>query len=192
MGRIRHALTDSDVAQLAPKTNGKERTFREFGVPGLMLRVGRRKKTWELRIERGPAVRRSLGEWPHVKVAAAQDAARAMWERHKTGLPVDAPTKDEETIATVWEPRGPDGKSTPGMFQQHLIDENRSPATLTAYRHCFARLSDDIKNKKPLQALIDDRDLMAKESQRIRKLLANRKRGGQNAAAMTAGFVSAL
>src|SRR3974390_2368959 len=160
MGRIRHALTDSDVAQLAPKTNGKERTFREFGVPGLMLRVGRRKKTWELRIERVPAVRRSLGEWPNVKVPAAQDTARLMWGRHKAGQSVDAPAKDAETIATVWELRGPDGKSTPGMFQQYLIDENRSRATLLAYGHSFARLSDAIKNT-PLQALIDDRDLMA-------------------------------
>ena len=61
--RARDLVTDADIAKLTPKLGGAERTLRSFGVPGLMLRVGRRKRSWELRIERAPAVRKPLGEW---------------------------------------------------------------------------------------------------------------------------------
>jgi integrase len=180
MSRNRHALTDADVAELAPFPDGRERTCREFNVPGLMLRVGRRKRTWELRIERPPAVRKPLGEWPRLTVGAATETARQMWERHKAGQPVDGPTKDEMTMALAWP-----------LFRQRLIDENRSPKTLAAYHHAFQRLSESLKNL-PLRKLLDDRTIMADEVARIRARLSNRKRGGQSAAAQSAVFVSAL
>jgi integrase len=180
MARTRHALTDADVAQLAPQTNGGERTFRQFGVPGLMLRVGRRKRSWELRIERVPPVRRPLGEWPQVKVTAAQDTARAMWERHKAGQPVDGPARGEDTIATAWP-----------LWRARLVDDNRSPKTLLAYGHSYDRLSDRVKNL-PLRDLLADRTIMADEQKRIRARLGNRGRGGLSAAAQSAVFVSAL
>jgi integrase len=178
--RNRHALTDAEVATLAPHPDGRERTYRDFGVSGLMLRVGRRKRSWELRIESLPAVRKTLGEWPPIKVAAATYTARAMWERHNAGQPVDGPTKDEMTIALAWP-----------LYAQRLRDDARSDATLLAYGHSFQRLSEGIKIT-PLRKLLDDRVLMANEVKRIRDKLHNQKRGGQNAAAQSAVFVSAL
>ena len=180
MARIRHALTDTDVAQLAPQTSGGERTFRQFGVPGLMLKIGKYKRSWELRIERTPPVRRPLGEWPKVKVAAAQDTARAMWERHRAGQPVDGPPRGEETIVSTWP-----------LFRARLVDEARSSKTLAAYQHAYDRLSEAVR-QRPLRDLIADPTIMADEQQRIRKRLANRKRGGLSAAIASAVFVSAL
>ena len=180
MPRNRHALTDAQVAELAPHPDGRERTCRDFNVPGLMLRIGRRKRSWELRIERAPAVRKPLGEWPRLTVSAATETAQQMWQRHKAGQPVDGPARHEVTLALAWP-----------LFKQRLIDENRSPKTLAAYQHAFARLSADIKNR-PLRDLLDNRTLMAGEVARIRARLSNRKRGGQSAAAQSAVFVSAL
>jgi integrase len=178
--RARDLVTDADIAKLTSKPGGAERTLRSFGVPGLMLRVGRRKRSWELRIERTPPVRKALGEWPQVKAAAAINTARHMWERYRAGQPVDGPSRDEMTIASAWP-----------LYAQRLRDDGRSEKTLLAYGHSFQRLSDDIKNA-PLRKLLDDRTLMANETQRIRDKLHNQKRGGQNAAAQSAVFVSAL
>src|ERR1035437_7426800 len=178
--RTRDLVTDADIAKLTPKPGGAERTLRSFGVPGLMLRVGRRKRSWELRIERRPQVRKPLGEWPQVKVGMATDTARQMWERHRAGQPVDGPNKDEMTIALAWP-----------LYEARLRDENRSEKTLLAYGHSYQRLSDGIKNR-PLRDLLNDRTLMADEVKRIRNKLHNQKRGGQNAAAQSAVFVSAL
>lgn len=178
--RTRDLVTDADIAKLTPKPGGAERTLRSFGVPGLMLRVGRRKRSWELRIERRPQVRKPLGEWPQVKVGMATDTARQMWERHRAGQPVDGPNKDEMTIALAWP-----------LYEARLRDDGRSEQTLLAYGHSYQRLSDGIKNR-PLRDLLNDRTLMADEVKRIRNKLHNQKRGGQNAAAQSAVFVSAL
>jgi hypothetical protein len=126
MARTKHALTDAEVAELKPHPDGRERTYREFNVPGLMLRVGRRKRSWELRIEAEPRVRKPLGEYPQVKVDAAVAMAKAMWERHKDKQPVDGPTKEEMTIALAWP-----------LFEKWLGDEDRSDTTLAAYRHSY-------------------------------------------------------
>jgi integrase len=180
MSRARALVTDADIATLGPKPNGSERTVRAFGVPGLMLRVGRRKRSWELRIESAPAVRKPLGEWPTIKVGSAIETARQMWERHKAGQPVDGPARGEDSIATAWP-----------LWRARLVDDNRSPKTLLAYGHGYDRLSDQVKNR-PLRDLLADRTIMADEQKRIRARLANRGRGGLSAAAQSAVFVSAL
>jgi integrase len=180
MARQKLALTDAQVAELKPHADGREITCRTFGVPGLMLRTGSRKRTWELRIEAEPKTRRVLGTWPAIKVAAAADTARTMWKRHKDGQPVDGPQRGEDTIASAWV-----------EFERYLEDENRSPKTLLAYKYSYQRLSESVKNR-PLHTLLDDRRIMKDECARIRKSLSSERRGGQAAAASSAGFVSAL
>lgn len=55
MVRARHGkLTDEFVGALAPGEAGRERIVRDGKVPGLLVRVGPRKRTFELRIEKPP------------------------------------------------------------------------------------------------------------------------------------------
>jgi integrase len=178
-------LTDDDVKKLTPRPNGTEQVFRRvFGVRGLLLRVGKRKKTFELRAEGERPFRRVLGEHPAISVAAAIATAQEMWRRHdaKPPLPIDAPAKDEHTIATALP-----------LFQAWLIAKGRSDKTLAAYASAFNRLSDHIK-RLPLQKLLDDRTLMLNEVARIKEARHNQKlkRKGQAAATQSAVFVSAL
>jgi integrase len=176
--------TDDIVETLAPHPDGSERTFREFGVSGLLLRVGQRKKKWELRIGDDKALRRVLGTFPQVKVAAAILTAQNMRKRHVAGLPIDAPTKDEHTIASTWP-----------MFKKWLEGKGRSDKTLDAYQSAFNRLSDYIK-AVPLAKLVDDRELMLHEQERIvadcHKRNPKLKRGGASAGTQSIVFVSAL
>jgi hypothetical protein len=89
-------LTDDDVKKLTPRPNGTEQVFRRvFGVRGLLLRVGKRKKTFELRAEGERPFRRVLGEHPAIPVAAAIATAQEMWRRHdaKPPLPMTPPPR---------------------------------------------------------------------------------------------------
>jgi integrase len=176
--------TDDIVETLAPNPDGSERTFREFGVAGLLLRVGRRKKKWELRIGDDKALRRVLGTHPQIKVAAAILTAQNMRKRLEDGLPIDAPAKDEHTIGTTWL-----------MFKKWLEGQGRSDKTLSTYQSAFDRLSVYIKDV-PLAKLIDDKELMLHEQERIVAAAIKRnpklKRGGKSAGTQSAVFVSAL
>ena len=51
MARGRHGkLTDSYIERLTPKDGGRERIVRDGAVPGFLIRVGPRRRTFELRI----------------------------------------------------------------------------------------------------------------------------------------------
>jgi hypothetical protein len=82
-------LTDTYVESLKPKPNGVERIVRDGGVPGLLVRVGRRKRTFELRIEKPPKITRQLGHWPEVRAGEARRLAEEFWEKHRRGEPLD-------------------------------------------------------------------------------------------------------
>jgi len=176
MSRNRDLPTDAAVAAWPPSTGG----YRSFNVPGLLLRKGTRKATWELRFEGRKAARSIIGEFPAMPVKLAVEKATEMRQRAKKGEPIDGPKDGEETIATSWP-----------LYKARLIDEGCSPKTLLAYGHAYDRLSEAVKNR-PLIDLLNDRVIMADEQVRIRKRLSNHKRGGQNAAAQSAVFVSAL
>ena len=176
MPRNKDLPTDAAVALRPPHSGG----YRDFGVPGLLLRKGARKATWELRIEGRNARRRVLGEFPQVPVKLAIERARELRERARTGAPIDDAAPGAQTIAIAWP-----------LYRARLIDENASPKTLAAYGHCYDRLSEAVRNRA-LRDLLDNRTIMADECQRIRARRANYKRGGLSAAAQSAVFVSAL
>ena len=65
MPRARHGkLTDTYVESLPPKEGRRERIVRDGVLPGFLIRVGPRKRTFELRIEKPPKTTRPLGHWP--------------------------------------------------------------------------------------------------------------------------------
>jgi integrase len=182
MPRARHGkLTDSFIEALAPKEGGRERIIRDGALPGFLIRVGTRKRTFELRIEKPPKATRQLGHWPDVLAADARRIAEDLWDRHRRGDHLDgAPKKGEETIATTW-PR----------FKARLEDEGRSRRTIGGYNDIMKRLSDGVKNR-PLRELAADPTIMEREVERIREILSKKKRGGFAMSTAAARFVSTV
>src|SRR6185503_16469596 len=151
------------------------------GVPGFLVRVGRRKRTFELRIEKPPKITRQLGHWPDIRAGEARRIAEEIWEKHSRGEPLDGGAKKGgETIASTWP-----------LFKARLKDQGRSIRTIDGYEDVFKRLSDEIK-ECPLVELGADPTIMEREVGRIRKLLRNKPRGGQAMATAAARFVSVV
>ena len=174
-------LTDSYVETLKPRPNGVERIVRDGGVPGLLVRVGRRKRTFELRIEKPPKLTRQLGHWPEVRASEARRVAEDIWEKHRRGEALDGGAKrGGETIASTWP-----------LFKARLVDDGRSTRTIEGYEDVFQRLSEDVK-RRPLAELGVDPTIVEGEIARIRKLLRNKPRGGQAMATAVARFVSVV
>ena len=62
------------------------------GVAGLILRVGKHRRTWQFRYHAGGAYhRKPLGHHPAMGLSEARDAARTLIDRAERGLPPDAP-----------------------------------------------------------------------------------------------------
>jgi integrase len=180
---VKHIPLDDDVALLGLKANGTESVVRGFGVAGLCLRIGKRAKKWELRIENvKPAIHRRLGTWPELPVMDAVALAVVMRQRHKDKQPIDGPPRGRETISSVWP-----------LWENSLITRAKgvSDATLANYRSCFNRLSDTIK-KRPLRDLCSDAKFVEAEVIAIRARLDNSPRKGASAASQAARFISTL
>lgn len=175
-------LTDSVVANLSPKTNGREQIVRDQVVRGLILRVGARRKSFGLRIERKgrPAVYSTLGAWPDMKVAEARAAANDALARYERKEPVSGPTRDEATIASVLP-----------LKLERLRDKHASEWTLGWYETAAGRLSATFK-ETPLKDLAKDPVLVADEIQRIRRERRNGLRGGASAGTATARFIKTI
>ena len=182
MPRARHGkLTDAYVESLTPRDGGRERIVRDGALPGFLIRVGPRKRTFELRIEKPPKMTRPLGHWPELRAPDARRLAEEIWSKHQRGDPLDGGAKKgEDSIASTW-PR----------FKARLIDDQRSERTIGGYSDVFNRLSDEVKNR-PLRELANDPTLMEREVERIRELLQNKKRGGRAMATAAARFISTI
>jgi integrase len=174
-------LTDPFIASLKPKADGRETIQRDGALPGFLVRVGPRKRSFELRIERHPRTTRALGHWPELSAAQARHAAELLWEKHRRGESLyERSPRSGETIATTWP-----------LFKARLVDDGRSHRTIEGYEHIFRRLSDDLK-ETPLAKLAADPLLMENEIARIRQLLRNKSRGGRAMATAVARFVSTI
>jgi hypothetical protein len=182
MPRARHGrLTDGFIESLLPHEGGRERIVRDGAIPGFLIRVGLRKRTFELRIEKPPKITVPVGHWPDLGAVEARRKAEDLWDKHRKGEPLDdRPPRDDETIATTW-PR----------FKKRLEDDGRSERTIDGYGHVMKRLSDRVK-QRPLRELAGDPTIMEREVERIREVLRHKKRGGQAMATAAARFVSTL
>ena len=61
-------------------------------LPGLILRVGKKRRSWSVRFHaEGSYQRVSLGHWPAMELGEARDAARAVIERADMGMPLKEP-----------------------------------------------------------------------------------------------------
>ena len=68
-------------------------------LPGLILRVGKKRRSWSVRYHsNGSYPRKPLGHFPAMELAAARDAARRVIERADRGLPAEAPAPHPRSV----------------------------------------------------------------------------------------------
>jgi integrase len=61
-------------------------------LPGLIMRVGKNRRTWQFRYHAGGSYhRKPLGHFPAMELAEARDSARKLLDRADRGIPVEAP-----------------------------------------------------------------------------------------------------
>jgi integrase len=179
MARVarRGRLTDSYVEGLT-----KPGFYRDGVLPGFGVRIGLRRRSFELRIERRgrKKIFQTLGGWPTMQVDEARAQAHDILARYARRESISEPRQGELTIALAWP-----------LYRARLIDNSASQGTLDGYKFAYARLSDEVRHR-PLRDLAADPVIMADEIDDIRKRLRNSRRGGQAAATQSARFVSAL
>jgi integrase len=179
MARVarRGRLTDPYVEGLA-----KPGFHRDGVLPGFGVRIGRRKKSFEVRIERRgrQKVFETLGHWPVMKAEEARAQAHDILARYERREAIKVPRQGEPTIANLWP-----------MYEKWLKDDGKSEATLVGYSGAYKRLSEDVKYRS-LAELADDPTIMGDEQERIREKLKGSRRGGMAAATQSARFVGAL
>jgi integrase len=77
-------LTALSIPTLAPGE------WYDQGVAGLILRVGRNRRTWQFRYHAGGSYhRKPLGHFPAMELAAAREAARKLIDRADKGVPIE-------------------------------------------------------------------------------------------------------
>lgn len=89
-------LTSVAIPTLAPGE------WYDAVLPGLILRVGARRRSWSFRYRAGGSYhRKPLGHFPAMELAEARDAARSMIERIDSGAPPAAPEPHPRSSAAL-------------------------------------------------------------------------------------------
>jgi integrase len=71
-------------------------------LPGLIIRVGKKRKTWQFRYHaNGSYHRKPLGHYPAMELGEARDAARKLIERTERGVPPDAPAPHPRSASVL-------------------------------------------------------------------------------------------
>jgi integrase len=115
------------------------------GVAGLILRVGKNRRTWQYRYHaNGRYHRKPLGHYPAMELAAARDAARKLIERADAGLPVETPAP---------HPRSADALTLGGLLDRYEALRKREGRRIKTLDQAMTLLR---KNLKPYLALPAD------------------------------------
>jgi integrase len=176
-------LTEKFVREALRPESGEE-IHRDGVVPGFVLRVGKRTKSFALRIERGrrgKPINIRLGEWPHLKADQAREMAEAHRAEYKAGLIIGSPSR-AVTIDSAW-----------AVFKDapRRNGYDKSPATVDGYRVAYERLAPHIR-AMPLRELTNNPKIMVDEIKRITKERSNGLVGGVAAGNATIRFVRAV
>lgn len=155
-GRARgHKLTDAFIAKL--KRPGPP--VRDGLIPGLVIRPGKTKMTWELRIEGERPANIKLGHWDDIaeplKAEAAWTLALETLGRHRRREPLVGPDAKTLSLEGAWPLRKAD-----------LERRKKSPASIEFEEQALARLTPKVR-AQTLRELSDDPDIMLGEWERI-------------------------
>jgi integrase len=98
-------LTALAIPTLAPGE------WYDQGVAGLILRVGKRRRSWQFRYHAGSSYhRKPLGHFPAMELAEAREAARKLIDRADRGVPIDPPAP---------HPRASSALTLGGLFDRY-------------------------------------------------------------------------
>ncbi len=101
-----------------------EGEFYDLAMPGLILRVGRKRRVWSYRYRAGGSYRRApLGYYPVLELAEARDAARDLMMRIDSGLAPAEPAP---------HPRSPDALTLGGLVDAYEAMKLREGARIKA------------------------------------------------------------
>jgi integrase len=76
--------------------------WRDAALPGLILRVGARRRTWTFRARVGGVGRRDiLGHFPKMSLSAARDAGRELLNRFEHGAPAPTPISHPRSASAL-------------------------------------------------------------------------------------------
>jgi integrase len=105
-------------------------------VPGLILRVGARRRTWQYRVRVGGRYdRRPLGHFPGVGLTEARDAARSLVDRLDSGAPPAPPPQHPRSAAALTLGGLIDRYEK--MRQRERTRVKTLPAAMTVLRRCL-------------------------------------------------------
>lgn len=136
-------LTDAIVAKARANPDGTDKVLFDGAVPGLVLRVGKRRKTWRLQVHRRNGNQRStvthveeFGPYPAMSLADARKVAQEILAR------------DDPAQATS---SGPTLKEAWAAYEAAMVKRKRSPGTITGYTILFGKL--EAHHDKPIKLL---------------------------------------
>jgi integrase len=172
----------------AALAKGTEIIERDVALPGFILRIGKRTKSFAYRVERRRNGRRlkmlsfDLGQFPDITADQARTLAEAKRVEFKAGTLVDTSARASRTIDSVWP-----------TFEVAPLRNGRkkSQETVDDYRRAKNRLGEDILHR-PLRDLANDPTVMVDEIARIIKERSDGRAAGQAAGNATARFVRAI
>lgn len=172
-------ITSRSLAALKPGESIRD-TERE----GFVARKdAKHKVTFFYRLQGRKRIYKKLGR--DIPLATARTLVERLYAETVVGTAYAEPVVDNDlTLLTAWP-----------EFREHLVTNDKSPATITSYEGSLARLSDAIKNA-PLRVLSQNLGLMGAEFKRIATRTddgtAHRQRGhGRTGAIAAARFVRA-
>lgn len=181
--------TDANVATAERRHGQSDTVVRgEFGIRGLALRIGARRKQWFVLIERAPRVYKVLGEFPAVSVEMARKLTLDIVAKHRDGKPIEEIMGDTPDING--KPAAASINSTWLLYRDRMKDDGKSPLTIAGYEHSLKAMSAEIKSR-PLRDLANDRTLMEAEVALIKHKSKGRT-GGASTATKCARLVSSL
>jgi integrase len=123
-------LTTLAIPSLAPGE------YWDSVLPGLILRVGARRRTWQYRIRSGTAYQRiPIGHYPAMELADAREAARRAFERLEKGAPPSPPVPYPRSAAAFTL-----GALIDRYEQKRLAERHRTktlPDAMRTLRQCL-------------------------------------------------------
>jgi integrase len=113
-------------------------------LPGLILRVGRKRKTWQVRVQAfGRQHRQALGHYPNLGIAEARDKAREVLNRLEAGIPLPK-TIDGSRGSSNGAGAGSNVLTVGGLIDQYEMMRKREGKRIKSLDHAMSTLRKEL------------------------------------------------